>query len=239
MDERRKHALITGLAVFATGCIAGFGAAELLRGARASVAAREERVATPGSRLASDRDRARDDDLALAVTELRRTMESLRSVLERELPAAAPPPDSGRVPVGQAFAPAEGAELATSLSALAAAIRTLAGRSGSSGVEPTLTAPGWVDRRAAFATDELRELSRAPDREEAREAGVRAFRSQHLFWTKQQVLSRYGKPDSIYTDDGFVKWCYQTSTPSDYEDVDFSFDDGVVVGVDYSYDWNE
>ena len=101
-----------------------------------------------------------------------------------------------------------------------------------------LIAPGWVDRRAAFSTDNLRRAERGND-DQAREDAARAFRQEHMFWKQQQILDRYGKPDGIYMNDQTVVWYYRMADPDQeksFELVEFHFDDGMLVDAVYMLD---
>ena len=240
MEARPQgNRLLLGVILFGGGVFAGFGGAEVLSapdpGDRSAPRDEVPRVSAP----TPTRERTADsDELAAALVDLRLTLESLRGALDSwaALPAAE---ESRRIPVSEADGRETDEGLAASIRALAAAVQTLPRGGGGSESEANLRVPAWIDRGVAFATDNLKASYRVEDDGEAAEEALRAFRSAHMFWTKQEILDRYGKPDSIYREDDFVEWCYQLSSTNESEDVDFSFDGGVVVGVDYGYDWYE
>ena len=233
MGENR--ALLFGLLLLGVGLVVGYLGAGVLAAPAPTEARDQAQVLDPtrteGAAQGANR------ELTIAIGELRQTMDLLRRHLERAPVAAPAGPASTRTPVGGPAFDAEG--LAASMGALAAAIRTLptGGARGSS--DAGLVAPGFVDRRTAFATDDLKRTIRADTDGDATEAAVRGYRNDHLFWTKQEILDRYGKPDAVYPSDGFVTWCYEVHGSEDYEDIDFAFDEGVVVSVQYDYSWEE
>jgi hypothetical protein len=232
------NAIPLAAAGLALGVAVGFGAAELLspaargpaepaRGSVAQIPARDmQDGSAPGTSGA--------DEIATALVDLRRTLAALQSVLERNAAAPAPAPD--RRPVGGAEPAPDSRELAASIESLARALRAMpAGRSSDAG--DALVIPGWVDREAAFDTAALRQLYRTDEEGERAEAAARAWSAKHLFWTRQDVLDRYGKPDDVYRDDGFLVWRFHIAGDREWEDFDFRFDGGSVARVDYEYDW--
>jgi len=239
IGRQDNRILLASSALFVVGLFVGFGAAALLPSKPASATERGERaigvLSPPGAA-------ARSDALARALTELGVTLNELRAVLERSSsePQPAPTLAPGRAPAVAAKPTPVTSDLAASMDALAAALRTLsqdgAGRGRTS---RTLEAPAWVDRRVAFDTGTLRELCRTDEDGERTELAVQAWRKKHLFWTMQEILDHYGKPDEVSPDNGFVDWFYFVRRGDVQENIWFAFDEGVVVGGDYNYDWEE
>ena len=63
-----------------------------------------------------------------------------------------------------------------------------------------------------------------------------AFRKRHLFWTTQQVLDAYGKPDEIEVGEQSSTWSYRLPVADDEEETyTFYLSDGLVFSVEYSY----
>jgi hypothetical protein len=56
---------------------------------------------------------------------------------------------------------------------------------------------------------------------------VTQVQQEFLLWTRQQILSEFGKPDSIHVNDARQDWVYWTATHS----LTFSFHDGRVFAV--------
>ena len=240
MTRQQNGILLAGICLFVVGLVVGFGGAELISPAPAEADEAADREARPALPASAAREVASgNEELAAALVELNLTLASLRGVLERG-PAALEPRDAGRTLVGQAPAPGTD-ELAASIQALAAALRDMPAGGSAPGTNGPLVIPGWVDRRTAFDTEALKRIYRddAGDRGERAEAAAREWRTRHLFWSKQDVLNRYGKPDDVYHDDGFIEWCYMLPGNLEEEDIDFAFDEGLVVEVEYSYDWEE
>ncbi|HTF89314.1 MAG TPA: hypothetical protein VK843_12960 [Planctomycetota bacterium] len=60
---------------------------------------------------------------------------------------------------------------------------------------------------------------------------VREYNRQHLLWTEQQVVERYGLPDSISSNgSGFETWNYQDD-PGGIRSFGFQITQGRVIGV--------
>jgi len=178
------------------------------------------------------------DELAPVLAELARALVELRAVLATR--PALPTPVSvapAREVADPAARTSHDPDLAAALQALAASLRGLGretgavpGASGSSG----LVVPTFVDRARAFSGVGLREAVEADD-ELAWERAMDAFRKKHLFWTTQQVLDAYGKPDEIEVGDQYSTWSYRLPVPPDGEDVYvFLLSDGLVFSAEYS-----
>jgi hypothetical protein len=182
-----------------------------------------------------------EGDLAAVLGELSRTLEALRTTLA-ERPIAAPAPSASppgasaeRVPL-DAGAPARyERELVAALNALAASLRGLQAdpaRSASPRAQH-LIVPKWVDRRAAFASAGMRAAQVADD-EVGWDRAMEAWRDKHFFWTAQQVLDAYGKPDEIEAGEGQASWTYRLQLGEDAEEwYYFRFADGLVYAVEY------
>ena len=237
MGQHGNAILLGGLG-FVLGALVGVGGSVVLSSPSESDETTSRRPAVPGTARQAPSDSAEDGgELAAAVVELRMTLASLQGVLERAAATSQTAPH--RTPVGEGSGSAvDSRELAASIESLAAALRTMPG-GGSSGTSSSLVIPGWIDRRAAFDTSGLRELYRTDDDGQRTEAATKAWRAEHLFWSRQDVLDRYGKPDDVYHDNGFVVWCYLVHGKNEVEDIDFSFDEGSVATVQYEFDWEE
>jgi hypothetical protein len=95
--------------------------------------------------------------------------------------------------------------------------------------------PVWVDRGAAFAAAGMR-AAQAADDELAWDRAMDAWREKHFFWTAQQVLDAYGKPDEIDVGDNQSSWTYRLRVDEDEEEhFSFHFADGLVYGAEYDY----
>ena len=231
------NTLLFAAAALALGAALGFGASELLSSTPRAPAEPVRSAVSPVEVRAVEADGAVDaGELAAALVDLRMMLATLQGALERI--AAAPAPAADRHPVGGDAAPAGSRELAASIEALARALRTLPSGSSPAG-GGGLVIPAWVDRKAAFDTAVVKQLYRTDNSGERAEAAAQAWRGKHLFWSRQEVLDRYGKPDEIYRDDGFLVWCYQVYGENESEDFDFLFDGESVARVDYGYDWEE
>jgi hypothetical protein len=181
-------------------------------------------------------------DLADALQELSRTLAELRRAIERGAPslAAVPPDGVAREAVHAASdEPArESQDLAAALHELAAALRGLGTRPTAGGAAATtaLVVPRWVDRKAAFAGTGMLRAAQSDDHD-AVHAAERALDQRHMFWTQQQVLDAYGRPDHIEVDSGLVAWSYEVvHEDGASEEYYFYFHDGVVASVSYGYD---
>lgn len=183
------------------------------------------------------------NELAPALAELARALTDLRATLGVTL-APQPTPAHELVPVAatrESTTPVpsarDGAELAAALDRLAASLRALdlgalRGTPGDPGRR--LVVPTWVNRTTAFVGSGLRQAVEAGD-DMAWERTMDAFRKKHLFWTTQQVLDAYGKPDEIEVGEQHSSWTYRLPIADGDEEVyEFSFSDGLVYSVDYS-----
>jgi hypothetical protein len=222
----RRTALAGGLGL-AVGLGIGLGLGVLGGGGRSATAAREPAgPAAPSSQ----------PELASALRELAQAIASLRASFEqRELVAAQPlvveRTEVGEVPVAQS------PDLAAAIASLASAVRALkSAQPGASDEPKPLVVPAWVDRGRAFAATGLHEAALAAD-DERRESATRAFRQRHLFWTPQQVVDVYGRPDDVDIDDLAIIWSYENKfDDGSAEQYGFYFHDGAVYSVDYDFD---
>jgi hypothetical protein len=220
---------LTVFLVGAVALVAGLFLGVWLAGAR-SVARAAPGVGAPASVPATP------TDLAPVLAELAGVLADLRATLAQR-PAA---PGSSEVPVREAVLamPAPGdADLATALQALAASVRGLergTERASGANAHAGLVVPAFVNRERAFAGVGLREAQDADD-ELAWERAMDAFRKRHLFWTTQQVLDAYGKPDEIEVGERTSTWSYRLPVEDDEETYTFYLSDGLVFSVEYSY----
>ncbi len=237
MDPRKTTPLLASLASFVVGALAGFGGAELL--SRSSAADAQEGGNPLARSNPSRRDVGAEEDLTAAIRELRGTLDSLQGFLQLSASTPQPVVESKRAPAGETQSMEEIRDLGASIDAFAAALRGFEARSAAVKKTGGLVVPGWVDRAAAFGTDDLKRLHRAHRGEDGTDMATQEWCSRHLFLTMQEILDRYGRPNSIYRDDGFLVWCYLREVPGEVEDVDIYFHEGMVANVEYSYDWDD
>ena len=184
------------------------------------------------------------NELAPSLSELARALEALRSTLEQHPPSpdAARAADPEREPMTPASPARDDTDLVAALQALAASLRERdlgAPRKDGASSGPALVVPAWVNREAAFAGFGMRQAQEADD-DLAWDRAMDAFRKRHLFWTTQQVLDAYGKPDEIEVGDQYSTWTYRlrVAVPGEedsQEEYEFQLSDGLVFSADYSY----
>ncbi|HJO27726.1 MAG TPA: hypothetical protein QF730_10815, partial [Planctomycetota bacterium] len=171
------------------------------------------------------------EELAMALVELSTTLDVLRKTLEQT------PSASSRTPAGEALSLDNTTDIASSLRVLANALQRPSAGAHSYAAEARLEVPTWVDRQGALNMDALRQLARKGDWVSL-EKEIAQRRSAHLFKGKQEILTSYGKPDQIESEDGLIYWGYK------YEDIDYEdhweeirigFEGDYVVGFDYDY----
>jgi len=182
--------------------------------------------------------------------ELERTLQDLTRALENgalRAPAVEPGEASGdlRTPLvdrGSAAGSVEGVpELVATLQALAGSLRMLEAAASmplpSGDARRPLIVPAFVDRRAAFGVlAGLRQAAISED-DDAYEAGTRDLKLQYLNWTSQMVLSTFGKPDEMESDNARVSWRYDLHYEDESaEQLYFYFHEALVVDCDYDYD---
>jgi hypothetical protein len=153
-----------------------------------------------------------DSRVAEALIELARELRETRAILETL--SADPQRTSVAVP-GE-----------PSLDSLASVLRSL---------EASLAARGSDDGRAPAALRPPQEQHRAwlppvpadtPDRDRFRTR-------QHLFWTEQQILDRYGKPDEVNVNNDVSYWDYKDeSEGDDHRGFQVVFHRGQVIRVE-------
>jgi hypothetical protein len=183
------------------------------------------------------------NELAPSLAEIARALQALRSTLEQQPPTL----DAARVeaPEREPMTPAPGArddaELVAALQAIAASLRERdrGAQGNGGGAGPALVVPAWVNRSAAFADFGMRRAQQADDGL-AWDRAMDAFRKRHLFWTTQQVLDAYGKPDEIEVGEQYSTWTYRLAVveagrEDGQEEYVFHLSDGLVFSADYSY----
>jgi len=126
--------------------------------------------------------------------------------------------------------------LARALTEIATALRELrADGAGLDRKQAELVVPDWLDRSTAFDSTAMR-TSYLADDGLAQEATEDAFLRKHLLWSKQDVLSAYGKPDNIYVNESGSTWYWELAVPGGREEFTFRFHDGAVYSFKYDYD---
>jgi hypothetical protein len=151
-------------------------------------------------------------DLASGMRALAREIEALRMALGK-----APEPGREALPAASAAEPPSSFATEQVTRDLERVIDQLAARSGSLA---SVTSHAVVAAPAEAHPERIAALRHQPEAERSR---------AHFFWTYQQVLDRYGMPDSIYhSPDGLLTWYYQTDADSQ---LGFGFFDGYVIQV--------
>ena len=157
-----------------------------------------------------------DPELVGALIQLSKELRESRSVAS---PLAAPSAET----FSRSVATESGQ---SALAELAAAVRELRGalQHGSAGTSatslPALTLPrddlrAWLPELPAEVTD--------PDR---------AYTRQHLFWSEQQVLERYGAPDQVrILDNGCAYWSYEDPEEGGNRSFHVRIFQGRVIGI--------
>lgn len=159
-----------------------------------------------------------DPDFAALLREVRALGDRIAELAAARPTTAVPAATPERAPV-EGTGQVTTTELSQLLERCAGLVERLERRTG--GTERrdlTLVIPGATKKR-------FNEYNRHEDDAEDR------FSSDHLLWSYQQVLDRYGTPDSISTmDKGRVYWRYDlVLSNGDEETTSFYFTDGLVM----------
>lgn len=174
------------------------------------------------------------DELSAAIAELRATVASLESALQRF--ASAEPLHDGapRALDPSATRQGEGESIAGALRELATAIDTM--RSRLALAPAPLRSRSISDPGNAFGLDSAREAWQREDRT-ALAAALTALRRQHVAWSYEDALATYGQPDSIHDSSNSMLWSYAIPLADGRKDrVTLRFAQGLLVHVDYEHD---
>ena len=106
------------------------------------------------------------------------------------------------------------AALAKSLAEIAAALRSLQGRAGSSRPLEDLSAAERIERWMAFDSAMMKTAVQGQDAA-ASHLARDVFSRKHLLWSQQDVIGAYGKPDSLRILDNGVDWNYTNVVPGE------------------------
>lgn len=177
-------------------------------------------------------------ELAASLRTLERTLGQLAVAIEHaRAPGLAPENSAERRDAASGPPAPESKDLATALQVLAAALRKLdSGSKGDARRSPELFVPVFVDRESAFGGMGMRQAARS-ENDEVFEAAQRTLGQKHLFWTMQQVLNAYGKPDSVEIEGPVISWTYRNSLGEEAsEEYWFYFREGLVHKVEYGYE---
>ena len=210
----KSNASLAPFAYVLVGSLAGFGLANLVSPPAAAP--------VPVGLSSSDAGGGQSPQLEAILTELRKLSGELEFAGSRSLRSGGPavtPSDasSRRTPAG------EGEPTASEMTELLARCTTLLER-----VERSTTRSRLQELElepAGTSRDALVQFDRSGD-------ATAAFRRDHILWTYQQVLDKYGKPDQVYSGEQGVGWYYEVNhTSGGLVGITFQFMDGLLVGV--------
>jgi len=212
------------------GALAGYGGGRI--SAPEPAAQPDVRALTPQPVVRPTERGETHEELALALVELSTTLDVLRKTLEQT------PSAPSRTPVVEAMSRENTMDLASSLRVLANALQRPSSGKHSYAAETGLEIPAWVDRQSAFNTGALRQLQREGD-EVSLDKEIDYRRNAYLFKTRQEILSRFGKPDRIEGQgSNLILWRYENEGvdhKDDLEDIQVVFRDDHVVDFYYEY----
>ena len=177
-----------------------------------------------------------DPELARAIRQLGEVLEGLEFAMATSTPASVA--TGARTDAAPSAASQEA--LLQSFREISSSLRSMNRGQPGAGT-PTdaggLVPPAWVDRETAFGFLDVAALLN--DEEGSYERADQTLRSQHMFWSQQDILTRYGKPDSIEAEGSVTTWYYEDVRRIDglgKADVWFYFNDGLVFSGEFDVD---
>ncbi len=185
-----------------------------------------------------ERGAADSGELAQALRDLRIVLASLEGTIANSNARPDRAPSNPRTDVINTAMNESSTDLA--FQKIATALERLSVKSGgpSSNVSPeSLVSPAWVDRKTAFSFIDVERL--LGDDEFYYDIAVAELVKRHLFWSLQDVLTRFGKPDQIEVDGSVIYWSYYKAHEVEgvgHTDVRFYFSDGLVYSGDIDYE---
>lgn len=209
-----RNASLAPVAYVLVGSLAGFGLANLVRPPAVTP--------DPVGLSSTDAGIGQSPQLEAILSELRKLSGDLELAAGRSLRSGAPAvmPSNGssrRTPAD------EGEPTVSELTELLARCTTLLERvergTARSRLQELQLDPPNTSR------DALVQFDRSDD-------ATQAFTRDHILWTYQQVLDKYGKPDQVYSGEQGVGWYYEVNhTSGGLVGITFQFMDGLLVGV--------
>jgi len=178
-------------------------------------------------------------ELGAALHELSQTLGALQDSLELQRNVGALPEPTRLPASGNDPQPASDPGLSRALVQLAKAIEGMP-RGGASPIHTTsnlLASAGHKNRFEAFRSKVLLESRLAEGDHYIWERAHAAFLQKHMFWSYEDLLNAYGRPDEINTHDQGTEWYYRVRVHEGYEEeFYFNFHDGLLIGVNYDLD---
>lgn len=228
----------TGVA-FVLGSGVGFFAAVLLGEESPNAADMISEPAAIGQPTGEPHASASDPELARALRQLGDVLASLEDTIATRPTYVTAAPASDRSDAAPSLT--SDAVLLQSFQEISASLKNLS-RPGSGKATPGgptgLVPPAWVDRNSAFGYFDIHALL-SDEEGDIYDAAYDDFRKRHLFWSQQDVLTQYGKPDTIEAEGQVASWYYEDVRRIQGRgdiDVSFYFSDGLVYSGDIDLD---
>jgi hypothetical protein len=215
--------LLTAITAFALGAAVGALAGTLVTLRAPSTT---ERAPLP---LAPERG---STELEAAVAALREAEAELQRAVERLATAQG---GEHRTPAAPEASVADEAALSSLFEELRRAAAELR-RAGGSAESGSLHHASLEGQGQPMDLEPMRSAARnSQDRERSKDARAE-FRSAHLLWSCQDVLTAYGRPEDVQVHDGRQSWTYELPAPGGGTDhMSFGFCDGLVWAASYYY----